>query len=643
MTQPNKLGSTIHNISQWLKGALNEEARKLFGIEYDDEIYSPIEIEKWLTDSPDSIYVISEDQGKFVMETATPYDITSPPTARYVMPLLEVREVVDTFLPESPYDEEDDLLSECPVAKQISSHSGAVVYASSSVTKPGKTIYKAVAKYVNSLEGNVFVVGDPNFAIAHKTGYKHWYNPVQSKATVAEVGYALDYSDRFIDDDGIESFLHRQRIDHVVYAFCGIKQVKGSQCSNHYLSLIPGVADVEKGSEKGVFHIKGRTFTLSPEPKGVMVCHSNLFTVEFPIDCAVIWYCGSHEGYQVSASMIPVSSTDRFGPVSDYLISDKSDGQIVYLRIRQGIARFSSPYIDGEIKMNCSNVDQDLICELVDPVSVRIKKLDSSQDRFAEVDRNNRNISVKFKELVISEPTFHNRCQVFNEWFKRKEVYHFPPKNRLFERFRVKDWHVFQPEEWRRFAVSGEGVVIKKRLSFIGSKNPYFGKLNSYYLKLPHRLSYEDKIELVGQEFVGLHAIYTDPLKIFRSPGVYEVSAVTNKIFRARDKKEPDYAWYVDIVRNSPSDLRNIFSLAGPEFFFVRRAGGGITEIRTSRRIRLQPRQIIKMDRSNNQGFKYYVKPNVECEVGDYILVNRKTYKVVKFKQKGMKLQLLES
>lgn len=160
---------------------------------------------------------------------------------------------------------------------------------------------------------------------------------------------------------------------------------------------------------------------------------------------------------------------------------------------------------------------------------------------------------------------------------------------------------------------------------------------------MPHRLSYEDKIELVGQEFVGLHAIYTDPLKIFRSPGVYEVNAVTNKIFRARDKKEPDYAWYVDIVRNSPSDLRNIFSLAGPEFFFVRRAGGGITEIRTSRRIRLQPRQIIKMDRSNNQGFKYYVKPNVECEVGDYILVNRKTYKVVKFKQKGMKLQLLES
>jgi len=378
-----------------------------------------------------------------------------------------------------------------------------------------------------------------------------------------------------------------------------------------------------------------------------MVCHTNLFTVEFPIDCAILWYCGSHEGRQVSASMIPISATDRLGPVSNYVISDKSDGQVVYLRIRSGVASFTSQYIEGEIEMNCSNVDQDLICELVEPIAIRFKSEDLRQP-FVEIDRNDRSKSVKFKELVIAEPTFHNKCRVFNDWFIRKEVYYFP-KNRLFARHRVKEWHVFQPEEWRRFAVSGEGVVFKKRLSFIGSKNLYFGKLNSYFLKLPHMLSYEDKVEMVGGELVGIHAIYTDPLKVFRSPGVYEVNALTNKIFRARDKAEPDYAWYVDIVRNSPSNLQNVFSMAGPEFFFVRKAGGGVTEIRTSKRIRLQPGQIIKMDRNSKgrtvdrvaPGYKYYVKPNVECEVGDYILIGWKTYKAVKFKQKGMKLELV--
>jgi len=137
-----------------------------------------------------------------------------------------------------------------------------------------------------------------------------------------------------------------------------------------------------------------------------------------------------------------------------------------------------------------------------------------------------------------------------------------------------------------------------------------------------------------------LHAIYTDPNKVFKGTAVYEVNAKTNIIFRKRDKRNPDFSWYVDIVRNSPVDLKNIFCVTNPEFYFVRRDGGGISDIRTCQTIRLENSDILRQKRKI-EGFKYYVKSGVICHVGDYVLVGKQTYKVVKFKQKGNKLQLL--
>lgn len=240
---------------------------------------------------------------------------------------------------------------------------------------------------------------------------------------------------------------------------------------------------------------------------------------------------------------------------------------------------------------------------------------------------------------MIAEPTFHKKLRMFGEWIAPPEKYEFGACE-LFNNVSVKQWNEFQPEAWKNFAVSGEGVVIKKRFSYIGSKNPYFGKLNSYYIKLPDRVSYEDRIDLVAGEYIGLHAIYTDPNKVFKGTAVYEVNAKTNIIFRKRDKRNPDFSWYVDIVRNSPVDLKNIFCVTNPEFYFVRRDGGGISDIRTCQTIRLKNSDILQQKRKTDC-YKYYVKSGVVCHVGDYILVGRRTYKVVKFKQKGNKLQLL--
>jgi len=58
----------------------------------------------------------------------------------------------------------------------------------------------------------------------------------------------------------------------------------------------------------------------------------------------------------------------------------------------------------------------------------------------------------------------------------------------------------------------------------------------------------------------GHHNIYTDPLKLYKGVGVYEINVATMTLWRNRPEKEhADPVWYVEAVATYPN-LNKVFS-----------------------------------------------------------------------------------
>jgi len=117
-----------------------------------------------------------------------------------------------------------------------------------------------------------------------------------------------------------------------------------------------------------------------------------------------------------------------------------------------------------------------------------------------------------------------------------------------------KIWTSFPLDaQWERIASSGEGIVIKNRNCVIGQYSMRYSKLETYYLKLPDRVSYEDNVEVKNDRLVGIHGNYTDPLKLYAGPGVYEINMKTLTLYKQRDKYFADPYWYVQALLNPPT------------------------------------------------------------------------------------------
>jgi len=294
--------------------------------------------------------------------------------------------------------------------------------------------------------------------------------------------------------------------------------------------------------------------------------HSSVCKIVEPIEEAIVWYTDRRPIF-LSASMIPLSGTDRLGVLDDFVISDKSDSELLCFQFRSNVLYRYDVNLRTPVELvKIDNLvpDQDLICE-----------------QYAD-------------HVLVVECTYHENYETFSQWLS--SLKHWEDDNpfgkgvrldlrahsKIFP-FRIKKWHAF-PDDYDvfRFAESGEGVVFKNVKSRLGQKNPFFGKLNTYYLKKPERASYEDEINVMEGFLVGHHDIVTDPLKIYSGCGVYEVLCQSKTIYKRRyNKKFADFAWYVDRVRTQP-DLRLIFSPKYRQFIYSVKDEGGVIDYRTS-------------------------------------------------------------
>lgn len=161
--------------------------------------------------------------------------------------------------------------------------------------------------------------------------------------------------------------------------------------------------------------------------------------------------------------------------------------------------------------------------------------------------------------IYICEPLVHPANE-FGKWDALKygqSVFHVFDRDYLFVK---KFWYPFPVNgDWQSYADSGEGIVLKNRNSVLGYHNMRYGKLESYYLKLPDRVSYEDLIEFRNGQFIGYHGVYTDPDNCYSSHGVYEVFLRKRVLVRFRSRKKfGDPHWYVVSLNHPPKFFGDI-------------------------------------------------------------------------------------
>jgi len=368
------------------------------------------------------------------------------------------------------------------------------------------------------------IVGDPNCVLNTRSGWKHWSTPVSENFSVLEYQYADDHSDRMIEYSALEAFLQKQHIDHFVYCFSG-NRVLDYECKAHYLSLIAGTNGITSCTTTGQFYLKGKLLDLSAFPRGNLVNHVLLCGDSCPYDSNMVWYTDISK-VRKNCSIIPLSSSDKLGPVEEILISDKLDGRPVFLTVMGGKANFEFPNDGGRLhkEFGITNwSDQVLVCEIVD------------------------------RDIIICEPLVHNEI-LFGEWVRNVII---PPFMIMTDNgpytVSKKIWTKFPLDaQWERFAVSGEGVIFKNMNCVIGQYSMRYSKLETYFLKLANRVSYEDNVEIKNDRLVGMHGNYTDPLKLYAGPGIYEINLITLTLFRQRDKHFADPYWYVQALLSPP-------------------------------------------------------------------------------------------
>jgi len=372
-----------------------------------------------------------------------------------------------------------------------------------------------VANFCNSLEGNVLLVGDNGGAIAHRTQFRHTYtmyrgDPDFNLLKACPNPKSLIFNSNYLD------LFNANHFDHIVVFLWSYPWRFPPNSRVHYLDLIPGLGGISLTEISGEFNLSGKLVSLHPDPRGSLVCHTSLFPVYDPMDHFVAW---RSDVFPViaSPSLTPLTNLARLGPQNEVMISDKMDGMPALLEIKTKVARLLSP--EGEIiyeEKNFECPNQLLVLENVG------------------------------EDYYVVEPLYHELCGTFGSWLELGQI----PE---FDWLHFKEWFSFpKDEDWQKYAISGEGVVLKSKVCVLGAKDYSYRKLSTYFLKLPMRASYEDWIGMISlsseKAYKGYHNIYTDPNKVYDGEGVYEVLLNSLSIHRKRLKKYADKVWYVEAV-----------------------------------------------------------------------------------------------
>jgi len=543
-------GITCESLYDVLKDGFEDILQGEFGVGLDDYDLNMENLQKYLLDSPLSTMVVKEKDGKTIVEGCAPFNTTKTPTMKYICNKLDVRDYIERFEPKMPYCPETDEFINYPDSVKLSQAVGGVVFTKANKRKPIKYIYSSIARFLDTLTGNILIVGDPNCTINTRCGGRHWSTPVDDSFSPLEYEYCYNLSDKMIEYVGIESFLNKVHIDHFVYCFSGqhVIEYDGPKC--HYLSLLAGTNGIVACDHTGNFELKGRTLTLSSFPRGNVVAHVLLCGNQSDYDSNMIWYTDV-ANIRKTSSLIPLSSTDSIGKIKDILISDKTDGLAAFLTIsnKQAEVVMSEDLNKVIFQFHINFPDQVIICEMVED------------------------------NLILCEPLIHP-LTLFGDWVNQK-FKNFPVtyEGRTLT-VRKKAWYQFPLcGSWWKYAVSGEGIVFKNSSCVLGQHSMKYSKLETYYLKLPDRVSYEDRVEVrfedneIGRlggnvnisnnskkvrKFVGIHNVYKDPMKVYSGSGIYEVLLSTKILFRRRNKDKPDPHWYVVAVSNPPDFKFNV-------------------------------------------------------------------------------------
>jgi hypothetical protein len=295
----------------------------------------------------------------------------------------------------------------------------------------------------------------------------------------------------------------------------------------------------------------GKVITLHPNPLGSLVLHSSLFGISDVVESCVVWY-SNIPPINFKASMIPLSEVNYDGDLNDTYVSDKLDGETVIVRVHDGLVdvRLSEKLLYQGI---CNLPNQLLVAEKVGKI------------------------------ITLCEPLYHSRFISFGNWYQNcHDVFEFYD-DKLGDNihFYFKEWFKFDFKiPWEQYAVSGEGIVIKSSRCVLGSVNFYFGKMETYYLKLPHRASYEDSVTSDFRNgkvvYLGNFGYLNDPDGVYEGPGIYEILVATKRLFRYRsNKKFGDDLWYYETV-SSKLNFENLFKTSAPKYEYVRKEGGGV-------------------------------------------------------------------
>jgi hypothetical protein len=597
-------------LSELLLKSFDGSLMSMYSACFTKEDLTPEAIRKYIDKCPFDAFDVNEKDGGVDFKIAPPYDDTPAPTAKYVAPMDHVREYVQGFTPVCPYNEETGEMITTEKAIPLGTLGGSVVYSHGAIKKPVKPLYSAATNFINLLEGNVLIIGDNKLAVAGRTRYKHWYMPIDPVWRINEIEFSVQNHHKLINDEGFNSLINRIKFDHVVYLFSRGKGFVVPNARHHYLGLITGSNSVCITSE-GDYSIEGKVVTLHSKPSGSLVCHTSLCPAFHPLDYSVVWYTDLYPTSRV-CSLVPLSNFERLGSISDVYLSDKLDGIPWYIEIKRKIASlYEQDALLPSFSAPTELCDQLLICERLG------------------------------NTIMVCEPLYHVKFHYFAQWVKSDEDYS-SLSSRMFKIFR-KDWIPFSLDyKWHRFAASGEGIVIKSGSNPIGMRLFHYEKIATYYVKLPERASYEDKIECISSKsvrvcieddacggcakyfgtqrsngfrlrpppsraeresycsrqkisdmlsFRGVHDLYQDSSGCYKGDGVYEVLVHDKSLYRRRDKIRPDPKWYVEAV-SAPLQFAKIFSAEPVYARYDDKYNSGVSQLMTTSIHRVKPDQV---------------------------------------------------
>jgi len=582
-------------ISQKIQQSFANRFFEMYQVPLIEEEITPEHVLKYLNGPADVFKVLHEEE-EVILETGPLSHDTPQPNLKWVAPMQLCRQYVQEFVPEHPFNQDSDLFIVTDLAKRFEEECGAVVYAMRSHTKQLHFLYNCVANFVRSLEGSVLVVGDNGGAIAYRTQFEHTYAMYRDQPDwelVADIPDKRRHCVLYKQD--LETIFQKQKFDHVVVFLYSHDFVYPKESRVHYLSLLAGNGGISKMRKTNEFNVNGKVTTLHPEPVGSMVCHTSFFPVYDPLDNFVIWYTDLFPSHCASASLTPLTNTIRLGPSQHVVVSDKLDGKLHYLNVVNNRACIQDENLNIVEELFSKDLfDQRLVLELVGDI------------------------------YFVVEPLYYSGVTTFGEWLDIGSYIEY-------ENLQFKKWYPFPKDlGWQRFAKSGEGVVIKGRNSYIGGRDYAFRRLQTYYLKMPERVSYEDHVEIYHSEdrksfvYRGYHNIYTDPKIVYKGPGIYEINYKTNTLYRFRDKKHADPAWYVDAVV-SKVDFSKILTVPLRFIEFAENANQGLGGM-----VKIESHRVSESHVLDKNNYSNYNQLSVAfpAPIGSMLLYDNKVYSV---------------